>query len=131
MLPFYYVFKYFSNKVLLTKFISACRMVWDLICGTSWFYKSKPEKVTGGGKSAILPNCCCLLSITVLSTAAWYYVFSGHCISVCNNSFWLDYSVWFMICMYVHFRKFLNFFCKVCGCKDILLYWYIPFYVIR
>ena len=51
---------------MLTKFISGCRMVWDLICGTSWFYKSKTEKVTGGGKSAILPNCCCLLSITVI-----------------------------------------------------------------
>ena len=30
--------------------------------------KSKTEKVICGGKSAILPNCCCLLSITVLST---------------------------------------------------------------
>ena len=59
---------YLWDKVVLTKFISGCRMVWDLICGTSWFYKSKTEKVTGGGKSVILPNCFCLLSITVLSS---------------------------------------------------------------
>ena len=56
----------------LNKSISGCRLVWDLICGTSWFYKSKTEKVTGGGKSAILPNWCCLLSITVLFTHPWY-----------------------------------------------------------
>ena len=43
-------------------------MVSNLICGTSWVFKSKTEKVTGGRKSAILTNCCCLLSITVLST---------------------------------------------------------------
>ena len=41
--------------------------VWDLICGTSWSYKSRTEKVTAGRKSAILPNWCCLLFITVLS----------------------------------------------------------------
>ena len=68
MLIFNYGSPYFWDKVVLTKFISGCRMVWDLICGTSWFYKSKTEKVTGGGKSAILPNWCCLLSITVLFT---------------------------------------------------------------
>ena len=53
-------------EIKLNKFISGCLMVSDLICGTSWFYKSKTEKVTGCGKSAILPKCCCLLSITVL-----------------------------------------------------------------
>ena len=42
-----------------------------LICGTSWFYKSKTEKVIGGRKSSILPNWCCLLSITVLFTHPW------------------------------------------------------------
>ena len=52
---------------MLTKFISGCRMVWDLICGTSRLFKSKTEKVTAGGKSAILPNWCCLLFIIVLS----------------------------------------------------------------
>ena len=35
------------------------------------FFKSKTEKVTGGRKSIILPNCCCLFSITVLSTPPW------------------------------------------------------------
>ena len=68
MLTFNYGSPYFWDKVVLTKLISGCRMVWDLIFGTSSFYKSKTEKVTGGGMSAILPNCCCLLSITVLST---------------------------------------------------------------
>ena len=62
---------YFLDKAVLTKFISGCRMVWDLICGASWFYKSKTEKVTGGRKSAILPNCCCLLFMTVLSDPPW------------------------------------------------------------
>ena len=64
-----FTFNYGSpHFVVLSKFISLCCMVWDLICGTSWFYKSKTGKVTGGGKSTILPNCCYLLSITVLST---------------------------------------------------------------
>ena len=58
---------YFWDKVVLTKFISGCRMFWDLICGASWSYKSRTEKVTVGRKSAILPNWCCLLFITVLS----------------------------------------------------------------
>jgi hypothetical protein len=71
MLTFNYGSPYFWHKVVLTKFISGCHMVWDLICGTSWFYKSKTEKVTGGGKSAILPNWCCLLFITVLFTQPW------------------------------------------------------------
>ena len=53
MLIFNYGSTYFSKKVVLTKFISGCRMVWDFICGTSW--------------SAVLPNWCCLLFITVLS----------------------------------------------------------------
>ena len=34
----------FWDKVLLTKFISGCHMVWDLICGTSWFFKGKNWK---------------------------------------------------------------------------------------
>ena len=65
---FFYGSPNFWDKVVLTKFISGCRMVWDLICDTSWFYKLKTEKVTGCRKSAILPNWCCLLSITVLFT---------------------------------------------------------------
>ena len=41
-------------EIKLTKSVGGA---WtDLICATSWFYKSKTEKVTGGGKSAILPN---------------------------------------------------------------------------
>ena len=78
MLTFNYGSPYFWDKVVLTKFISGCRMVWDLICGTSWFYKSKTEKVTGGGMSAILPNWCCLLSITVLFTHPCYKVKKNH-----------------------------------------------------
>ena len=75
---------YFWAKVVLTKFISGCCMAWDLICGTSWFY----EKVTGGGKSAILPNCCCLLSITVLSTPRDYthYLYSTTKVMLILNS---------------------------------------------
>ena len=74
MLTFNYGSPYFWDKVVLTKFISGCRIVWDLICGTSWFYKSKTEKVTVGGKSAILPNWCCLFSIRVLFTHPWVSV---------------------------------------------------------
>ena len=54
--------------------LHGCRIVWDLICGTSWLYSSKTEKVTRGGKSAILPNWCCLLFITVLFTHPCNYV---------------------------------------------------------
>ena len=61
----------FWDKIVLTKFINGCPMDWDLISGTSWFYKSKTEKVTGGGKSAILSNWCCLLCISVLFTHPW------------------------------------------------------------
>ena len=71
MLTFNYGSPYFWDKVVLTKFISGCRMIWDLICGTSWSYKSRTEKVTAGRKSAILPNWCCLLFITVLSGYPW------------------------------------------------------------
>ena len=67
MLTFNYGSPYLWDKFVLTKFISGCHMVWDLICGTSRFYKSKTEKVIGGGMSAILPNWCCLLSITACS----------------------------------------------------------------
>ena len=67
MLTFNYGSPYFWDKVVLTKLTSGCRMVWDLIGGTSWFYKSRTEKVTAGRKSAILPNWCCLFFITVLS----------------------------------------------------------------
>ena len=72
MLSFDYGSPYFWDKVMLTKFISECPMVWYLICGTSWFYKSKTEKVTGGSKPAILPDWCCdcVLSITV--HPMWY-----------------------------------------------------------
>ena len=52
---------------MVTKFINGCRMVWDLICGTSWSYKWRNEKVRAGRKFAILPNWCCLIFITVLS----------------------------------------------------------------
>ena len=75
MLTFNYGSPYFWDKVVLTKLISGCHMVWDLICGTSWFYKSKTEKVTGGRMSAILPNWCCLLFITVLSGYPWFVSF--------------------------------------------------------
>ena len=61
------------DKVVLTKFIIGCRIVWDLICGTLWFFNSITENATGGRKSAILPNWCCLLSITVLFTQPWYW----------------------------------------------------------
>ena len=70
MLIFNYGSTYFLNKVALTKFINVCRMVVDLICGTSCFYKSKTEEAKKGGKSAIHPIlCCCPLAITVVSTA--------------------------------------------------------------
>ena len=59
---------YFSNKVVLTQFICVRCMVWDLIWGTSSFYKLKIKKVKRGGKSAIRPNWFCRQSITVLST---------------------------------------------------------------
>ena len=36
MLTVDYGAPYFWNKVVLTQFISGCRMVLDLICGTSW-----------------------------------------------------------------------------------------------
>ena len=67
MLTFNYGSPYFWDKVVLIKFISGCRVVWDLISGTSWPYKSRTEKVIAGKKSAILPNWCCLLFITVMS----------------------------------------------------------------
>ena len=60
MPTFNYGSSYFWDKVVLTKFISRCPLVWDLICGTLWSYKSRTEKVTAGRKSAILPNSCCL-----------------------------------------------------------------------
>ena len=67
MLTFNIWVSFFWDKVALTKFVSRCHMVWDLICGTLWFYKSRTEKVTASRKSSILPNWCCLLFITVLS----------------------------------------------------------------
>ena len=81
MLTFNYGSPYFWDKVVLTKFINGCRMVWDLICGTSWFYNLKTEKITGGRKSVILPNWCCLLSITALFTHLWS-VLSLHIINL-------------------------------------------------
>ena len=68
MLTFYYGSTYFSNKVVLTKFVCVCRMVWGLIWGTSSFYESKIKKVKRGGKSVTWPNWFCRQSITVLST---------------------------------------------------------------
>ena len=68
MLTFNYGSTYFSNKVVLTLFIRMCCMVWDLIWGTSPFYKSKAEEVKRGGKSAIRPSWCYWQSITVVST---------------------------------------------------------------
>ena len=64
MITFNYGSRYFWDKVVLTKFING---VPHLICGASWVYKSKTEKVTGGRKSVFLPNWCYLLFITVLS----------------------------------------------------------------
>ena len=68
MLTFNYGFTHFSNKLVLSKFISVCRMFWDLIWDTSPFYKPKTEEVKRGGKSAIWSNWCFQLSITVAST---------------------------------------------------------------
>ena len=53
MLIFNYGSTYFSNKVMLTDLINGCHMVWDLIWGSSWFYKSKAEEAKVGEKSAI------------------------------------------------------------------------------
>ena len=69
MLIFNYGSTYFLDKVALTKFIIACRMVWDLVWGTTLcFHKSKTEKAKRGGKSAIQPILCWWLSLTVVST---------------------------------------------------------------
>ena len=78
MLTFNYWSTSFSNKVVLTKFISACRMIGALIWCTPSFYKSKTKKVKRGGKSAIWPNWCCQQSITILSTPPS---------SICNTEF--------------------------------------------
>ena len=59
---------HFKNKVVLTKFINPCRMVWDSIWGTSFFYESKSDEAKRGGMSAIWPILCCRLFITV----QWY-----------------------------------------------------------
>ena len=90
MLTFDYGSPYFWDKVVLTKFISGCRMVWDLICGTSWSYKSRTEKVTAGRKSAILPNWCCLLFITVLSGYPCFMIFQIYfqSISLTKRKLW-------------------------------------------
>ena len=56
----------FSNKVVLTKFISTCRMIWDLIWGIHQVFIS--QKVKREVKSAIWCYWCCQQSITVLST---------------------------------------------------------------
>ena len=52
---------HFKNKVVLTKFINPCRMVWDSIWGTSCVYESKIEEAKRGGKSAIWLILCCQL----------------------------------------------------------------------
>ena len=49
MLIFNYVSACFLGKVVLTKFINACRMVWDLIWGTSCFHNSQSEEAKRGG----------------------------------------------------------------------------------
>ena len=67
MLIFNHGSTYFLDKVALTKFINVCRMVWDLIWGTSCFYKSKTEEAKRGGKSAVWPILFCRLSITMVS----------------------------------------------------------------
>ena len=68
MLTFNYGSTCFSNEIVLTKFISVCRMVWDLIWGASSFYKSKTKIVKRGGNSAIWPKWSCQQSIIVLFT---------------------------------------------------------------
>ena len=68
MLIFNYGSKYLLNKVVLTKFINVCRMVWDLIWGVSCLYQSKIEEAKRGGKPAIWPILCCRQSIIVVST---------------------------------------------------------------
>ena len=68
MLIFNYGSTYFLNKVVLTKYINVCRMIWDLIWGTSCFYKSNTEEAKRGGKSVIQPILCCQLSMTMVST---------------------------------------------------------------
>ena len=52
MLTFNYGFTYFLNKVELPKFISASRMVSDLIWGTFMFSKVKKLKKLQEKKSA-------------------------------------------------------------------------------
>ena len=96
MVIFNYGFTHFWNKVVLTKFINVCRMVWDLIWGTSCFYKSKTEEAKRWGKSAVQPILCCPPAITVVSTApssmlgACFKVGIGYYLSVCNiNLQWL------------------------------------------
>ena len=44
----------FFNRVVVTKFIEGCRMVWDLIWGISCFFKSKTEEAKRGGEPPIL-----------------------------------------------------------------------------
>ena len=54
MLTFNHVSQYFWDKFVLTKFISGCRMVWDLIFGTSWFKIQKLKKLQ---EAECLPFC--------------------------------------------------------------------------
>ena len=55
-------------RVVLTKFISVCRMVWYWIWGILCLFKSETENVIKERKSAICPNRCCRHFITVEST---------------------------------------------------------------
>jgi hypothetical protein len=61
-------FSIMGPHILLTKFINTWRMVWNLIWGTSRFYKSKTEEAKRGRKSAIWSILCWRLSVTVVST---------------------------------------------------------------
>ena len=91
---------FFSNKVVLTKFFSLCRMVWDFIWGTSSFYTSKDKKkLKRGRKSAIQPNRQCRHSISPPIYTSILLVVSYGCLRQSNGStFWILYlisiSVW-------------------------------------
>ena len=72
MLTFNYGSPYFWDKVVLTKFISGCPMDWDLISGTSWFYKSKTEKVQEAESLPFCPtDAAFFVHISVLFTHPW------------------------------------------------------------
>jgi hypothetical protein len=51
----------FLNRVVLTKLINPCPMVWDSIWDILGFYESKTKEGKRGEKSAIWPILCCRL----------------------------------------------------------------------